>query len=265
MIYYDSTEARVGTRLPQEVIEAGLPVYGLEHWTGADILISTKDGEMPSNVMKPPGSLIWQSYVNQGMLIQRKSGNDLLGSLPNLHNLILRMRLSGCKMSWLMVCGEYEQAGDKVAVDGIVSGYHWNAYKSISENWQAMGGYYHEEVSDAHCGQWILKWDKKFPMLLADIEKGLKEKPITPEVGNLDPQKNRITLMTFPGVGDHLSLDVLEHNGRLCDALVWLSQPKAFGVKGFGVKTNKRCREWLELMDGEALAVIRDKPTFGGK
>ena len=105
-------------------------------------------------------------------------------------------------------------------------------------------------------------WDKKLPKLMADVERGLQEKPITPEIGTIDPLKNRVTLMTFPGIGDQLSIDILENSQRLCDALVWLSQPQAIGVRGFGVKTNKRCREWLGLLDGAVMAVIRDMPTI---
>ena len=39
-IFYDPTEAREGTKLPMNVIQAGVPLPGLEGLTGGDILIS---------------------------------------------------------------------------------------------------------------------------------------------------------------------------------------------------------------------------------
>ena len=264
MIYVDVTEGRADTRLPLSVIQESLQVVGLEHWTGADILITTAEGEMPGNILRPPGSLVWQRYVRDGMLIQRKSGNDFLNSIANLHNIIIRMRKTEPHMAWLMIAAEMHPSIDNMTVlDQHPTGWHWNSVQGALDEFQIMGGMVHVEPDDERCADWLLRWDKKLPKLLAGVERLAKEKLIMPTIGALDQNRSRMTLMTLPGIGDDMSRRIIEHcNDRLVDALVWLSDPNASGVKGVGPTTLKRVRSWLALNDNEALMTIVDEPRI---
>lgn len=90
MIFYDPTEGRDNTCLSQEIIKLGRPLEGLEAQTGADLLISPLDDILPSNVNRPPGSLLLRKHCEAGMLVQRKSGRDMLNSIPRLAEILQR-------------------------------------------------------------------------------------------------------------------------------------------------------------------------------
>ena len=110
MIYYDVTEGRANTLLSQSIVDLGQPVVGLEPATGADLLISPREG-LAGNVNRPPGKVQLPMYLENSFLVQRKSGSDFLNSIPHLANIIWRMRTAGDPHNarcWLLVCGTME-------------------------------------------------------------------------------------------------------------------------------------------------------------
>lgn len=264
MIYYDKTEGRVQTRLSQSILEMGEAVVGLEPATGADLLI-TPMGSLAGNVYRPPGKVQLPMHLDNAFLVQRKSGSDLLNSIPDLHNIIWKMRLAGdehnCRY-WLLVCGEFEMTHDKMVVcEGRTTGWSWASLQGALEMWSLFGGHISINPSDEACGITLERWNRNIEAWVQDVEKLGLEKQEIPKLF-LDPRPWRATLMTFPNCGDIMSNNIAEENKRLCDALVWMSQPEAFGIRGVGQKTIDGFRKYFGLKDGESLSVIRDQPEF---
>jgi len=264
MIYYDVSESRVRTRLSPRIIEAGQPIVGLEHATGADMLISPKDG-LPGNVNKLPGRALLPLYIEHGFLVQRKSGADFLNSIPDLINILWRMRMAGDKVrarSWLILCGQMERSHDGMTImDGRVTGWNWQSVQGLLESWQLLGGYISQNVDDISCANTILRWDKNIDKWLEDTERGLVNKPDIPKL-EWDPKPWRSTLMTFPGCGDVMSDKIAAHNERLCDSLVWMSSMKSFGVAGVGERSLERFRTHFGLEENEFLSIFYTEPTI---
>lgn len=265
MIYYDPSEGRSNSRLFERISQIGAPLIGLEHATGADLLVSCADGKL-SDATRPPGSLLLKKHLASGMLVQRKSGSDLVNSIKHLHNILVRMRASECRLCWLLCCGIYEKnyADNSVIVDGKNTGWKWNSFQGALDSWQALGGQLHLEPTDKDGIDWLVQWDKKLPEYVKAMQQALLPKPEVPSVGAIDPQPQRVTLMTLPGCGDVLSLRIMQHiaehypGAPLAEALVWMAQPDEFGVEGVGKATKSQWRRWLGLNDNECLAIIRD-------
>lgn len=267
MIYVDVSEARAVSRLHPKLALNAHKIVGLEAATGADILISTLEDALPGNVNRPPGSLLFKKHVESGMLIQRKTGSDALNSIPNMHNLIARMRASGAKMCWLLVTGYLVRRPEtnKVLCEGRPTDWHWVAYQATLDAWQVLGGYTHYEPDDLMAVDWILSWDRKLPLLLQEVALGLAEKPLTPKLGSIDPHPERVTLMTFPGCGDQTSNKIMDRFPSLASCIEWMSQPfsKDTAMYGVGEETIKGWRRWLGLLEGEVMSrILLGGPTI---
>lgn len=268
-IYVDVSEARAVSRLHPKLAKTAEKIVGLEAATGADILISTTEGVLPGNVNRPPGSILLPKHIQNGMLIQRKSGADMLNSIPHLHNIIARMRKANAKMSWLLITGYITRIPEngKIICEGLKTDWNWSAYQGAVDAWQILGGYVHAERDDLVAVDWIIKWDEKLPMLLKETEMGLEEKPITPKLGSIDPHPERVTLMSFPGIGDNTSLKIMDRFPSLAEAIEWMTQPYQKGdMYGIGEETIKSWRRWFGLQDGEVLSrFLLEGPTVHGE
>src|SRR5512143_3765089 len=106
MLYYDPTEARDATRVPLQVIRSGLPLPGLETETGADFLLSPLSAPKMEAVRPESRASLTalRKHCEAGLLIQRKSGLDLIGSLPALAAIQLRMAKYS-RAPWLLIIG----------------------------------------------------------------------------------------------------------------------------------------------------------------
>ena len=261
MIFYDPTEARKGTRLPKVVIDAGHSFKNLEAATGCDLLITGDDQVIKGDALRPPASISLRNRIMDGaFLVQRKSGMDLLNSIPNLTGILWRMRQVEGGVPWLMICGEYYPTeGNRVQYgDGFSSGWNWNAYKGAIDAWQILGGLVHEEPDDDRCGEWILAWDKKLPKLQADQKTGLQPRPVKMSLTEIDAHPEKRVVGAFPEVGDVLASRIMEYAGdSLKYALWWMSLPETHGdanaVGGVGKKKRRLWRRWLGMSENEVL------------
>src|SRR5436190_9329914 len=104
ILFIENSEARKGTRLPQNVISAARVLNGLEETTGADILLSPLS--MPIHNLNAIGLLMLKRHIEAGILIQRKSGRDAVNSIPNLPSIQERMRVH-TKYPLLIIVGQY--------------------------------------------------------------------------------------------------------------------------------------------------------------
>jgi hypothetical protein len=266
MIYYDDSEGRANTRLSQNIVDLGQPVVGLEPATGADLLITPREG-LAGNVNRPPGKVQLPMYLENSFLVQRKSGSDFLNSIPKLMSILWRMRVVADEHNarpWLMVCGNMDiDLDDTVRMDGRTTGWRWGSVQGALEAWQLVGGHVSVQPDDTACGATLQRWDRNIGKWIEDVERAGLERQVLPAL-IADPNPWRTTLMTFPGCGDIMSAAIAEHTKRLIDAIVWMSEPKSYGVRGVGAKTLERFRQYLGLQEHEHLLILNDEPTIHG-
>jgi hypothetical protein len=266
MIYYDDSEGRANTRLSQSIVDLGQPVVGLEPATGADLLITPREG-LAGNVNRPPGKVMLPLYLENSFLIQRKTGRDLLNSIPNLMNILWRMRKVGDEYNarpWLMVCGEMIRNPDgTVRMDGRSTGWKWSSVQGAFEAWQLIGGHVSLSTTDEVCADNLERWNRNIEKWAEDVERSGMERQALP-VMMADQRPWRRTLMTFPGCGDIMSDAIARHTNRLVDAIQWMSELESHGVRGVGAKSLERFRQYLGLKENEHIITIVDEPTIHG-
>lgn len=252
MIYYDPTEGRDNTRLSQDILKIAKPIEGLEAQTGADLLISPLDDILPSNVNRPPGNMLLRKHCEAGMLVQRKSGRDLLNSIPRLAEILQRME-QWKSISWLLVCGNFDYNDGNLKVNGFPTDWSWGSYQGALDAWQLRGGYVHIEPTDDNGGIWLNRWND-------NIKKMSREHVISRQVekitgGIFDPHPWRVVLQGFPDCGPELSARIAEYCGSLASALWYMSTDESH-IPGIGVKRKQQWRRWLGLKEGSILLPI---------
>ena len=198
MIYLDPTEARKGTRLPQAIIDQGSELAGLEAATGADILISTEpitgdlsilDGvandalrfitthfyehddpvlshiASTTNLSVPAIIAARKLFIaaQNGLLIQRKTGSDLLSLVPNYSRILMKMLL-WTNRPWLLFIGELKCSKDgHASIDNRKSKFHYNSVVGCLEAWQMGfqghgGGFVTTLTKDHLIAPWLDRW-----------------------------------------------------------------------------------------------------------
>ena len=93
MIYYDSTEGRKRTLLPESIRNLGKSVIGLERMTGADLLVTPLGHPpLPSTLKNTaPHKAKLLRLCQAGALVQRATGRDMLQHIKNMEQIIARM------------------------------------------------------------------------------------------------------------------------------------------------------------------------------
>ena len=265
-IYIDVTESRAGTRLAPSVLEVAQPVIGLEKQTGCDLMITDRGPDMVGNVLHPPGSIQLNMYMKNAWLVQRKSGGDLLNSIPHLRSILTRMRAAGDAHGArciLLCCGHYgDSPYGKVMVDGFETGWTWESMQGALEMWQLLGGHVSVQPSDEMGGATLLRWERNIDKWTGALA-GIAPRPDI-ELDEMDPRKWKQVLMAFPNVGPVLADKIADHRNTLADALCWMTYPGSFGVPGIGEKSLTTWRNFAGLKEGEGLIVARDEHTVHG-
>lgn len=254
MIYLDQSEGRVGTRLSKDLLQYSRPCIGLEAQTGADLLISPVEPPLPDNVNRPPGSLLLRKHTEAGMLIQRKSGGDMLGSIPKLSSILQRMQ-QWDSVCWLLVCGKFQPDHDEcVIADGHRSGWQWASLQGALDAWQLRGGLINHEPDDDFGAHWLNRWDLNIHKLRKDA---IGHMPVQKIAGGMfDPQPWKLTLQSFPDCGEELSRQIAGYCSTLMHSIWWMTDPTAPELKGIGPKRKEVWRRWLGLRDGELFLPI---------
>lgn len=259
-IYYDATESREGTRLPENVITSGKKLVGLERLTGADLLITTVNKpELPGNMTNSvPCMMMLRKACEDGLLIQRKSGGDLVNSIDHLDQIEGRM-LEWTVNPWLLVTGDFKCNRDgNVVVDGRETKFSYWGMIGALDFWQIRGGGISLVCNDNHVGKWIADMANRMEMVGSQKEKLLEpRKPRQLLVQQSDDEQAQkiiaamTTLMTFPGIGPTTARKIAEGFGSLAWALYWLSHPKSpegkIKIDGVGKETFRKARHWLGL------------------
>lgn len=249
MIFFDASETRKGSRVG-ELVEIGQLTIGLEAMTGGDMLISPLDLSLP--ITLNPDLILHKTVLQQhcmaGWLVQRKSGLDLVHSIPSLtQNILPRMRVWS-KWCWLLSTGWYERNdSSNVSFGGnrLATEVAWNALQGGLLAWQLDGGYYASLANDALVAPWLEQVDS----MLQDWhdqggrpDKWVSHKP-TREVLRADNEPALAVLMALPGIGITKARACLAIWETAVVSLLWLSQPELYEVDpdlypdGIGLKT----------------------------
>src|SRR3990167_4122819 len=184
-IYYDPTEGRVGSKLAN-IENIGKPLVGLERATAADLAIIADRYAIPNDVLAHPlaeevarlfitdlgtpeiakqtgapmpGVIkvkkFYEAILLDGCLVQRKSGSDFLGSIPNLGRILEKMRVWTCR-PWLLVTGVIEETPTRrVKVDGREFDWSYSSIMGTMTMWQERGGYVIHLSHDRTINEWL--------------------------------------------------------------------------------------------------------------
>jgi len=307
-IYYDGSESREGTRLPKDVIEYGRSYPRLEQLTGADFIIfpeysiadrakSQKPLPIIANELnvtipeivklrqKSSDDVLIEYALSGALLVQRKSGMDLLNSLGERMNgaiakMIPNTYCNGQRI--LLYTGVYTEAKNgQLKLNGHTTNYKWWSFQCALDKFQDRGGVTTNLNSDSQILQWIkhreihlkeyqhkdIKWifsDVYYP---PDLPFETDELQIPRKVSDA-----RLILAQLPGMGPETvnSLwfyvqDVIGL-GRVPTLLEVLqyatSYETAKNVKGYGKKRVTLNRRNIGLPDGHYLAMAQHNITI---
>jgi len=258
MIYVDPTETRDNTRLPAALVSEAKDLPGLESMTGADILITPHD-DHPLTELKDilPHHKSLQFHCNDGILIQRKSGQDLLGSIDDLVEIEWRMQ-EWSDNPWLLVTDVREGKNGRVVAGGR-NFKKWN-YASISgvlDAWQDRGGSVKQLKDDDKIYQWVKSRERRCMVWLEEPEKKVSKK--SKKRGKVSHQSLRriqdtwcSTKWAFPaGIGrvmmESLARYIVnewERPPTFANAIALACSDEVLKVDGWGKVSLNNAREW---------------------
>lgn len=261
MLYYDHTEGRKYSLLPESIRDLGKQITGLERLTGADLLITPLGyPELPPTLKssRPHRSKLLQ-LCQVGALIQRATGRDMFQHIKNADSIIARMQ-EWESISVLVSAGNYGRDKNGFAtLKGRSSKWRYSSLQGMILSWQAAGGIY---VPLCHGGA-MFEWVKGFGEWLTrrynepekEIMVSLKAvRPIVPlkEKRKEDgyPIGRAVQLLaSLRGIGEKHALTLLETFGTAGVALSILSSEQVLTErmlpKGIGKLTATGVKEVL--------------------
>jgi hypothetical protein len=206
MLFYERSESRVGSRLPQEAIDYGYLWRGVEAETGADFVITPDLSDTHRAIlMQSQGktyveiarrldmqiadvadavhasedlSKVLYEYLYRGSLaVQRKSGEDVVRSVQDhgLERAIARMYKSVPYGSQrvLLYTGIFTQHNGNVVVDGRETGLSYMAFVMALTSWANRGGVVVHLDGDEFILPWVKLVEKKLNEYQHEDTKGI--------------------------------------------------------------------------------------------
>jgi len=241
-LFYDGTESRSGSLLPENVVEYGYRWNRVEAETGGDFVVTpslskTHKAILMSRKMTSAqvakalaisipevikmqsaeadmDSVLYEYLYLGSIVVQRKSGNDLISSVqgPRLEEALSRMNRAVPYRSqrMLLYTGTFGEKNGYVTLDGKVTGLQYMAFAMALTAWCNRGGTLIHLESDNMILEWVKLLEKQlesyhnvstkfvypetyYPSDMPDVY-DLLQLPI--EV--IDWRK---TMVTFPGLG----------------------------------------------------------------
>ncbi len=257
LLWYDPTESRVGSRLPTNIVSVGVSLPRLEAETGADLLISPLTGP-PLVELNRPGIEILKVHCQAGVLVQRKSGMDFVSSIGRLAGIQWRMQQWG--LSWLLVTGNIGSGKNGLAyIDGRRSHVSYQGLIGALDYWQLRGGGVSILRSDGLSGKWFQLMCERVERVHEEpeIEIEMLKQVLVKKRGSAKENAATQTLSTFPGIGSGTARNIAVEYGSLAEGLVFLSGGEK--MKGVGLVTKEKAREWLGLNKNERLEIEEEE------
>lgn len=300
MLFYDDTEARRGSKLPQECIEYGHLWRGIEAQTGGDfvvtptlsprhkiVLMKRKGVPIPTiaqrvgvdviDVVKTQEddieSVLYDYLYRGSIVVQRKSGHDLLASVQSsrLKESLARMDNAvpyRCQRT-LLYTGVFSERDGYVVLDGEETRLQYMSLVMALTAWNNRGGCAVNLCGDQH----ILEWVKHLESQLDSYQHHSEEQvfsdvyypPDMPDVDDVMQTPVEVTdwrrsVITFPGLGVervNALKEYMEKSGyhelSLLNALNLAVSDSATAIPGWGSKTVDNNRRWLGMPSGYQL------------
>lgn len=270
MVILDPTETDTDTRLP--VIANAIVWPGLEALTGADILLSALDAPASTE------TLVRKHIAAGALLVQRKSGNDLVHSLGDrLNSSLARMHEAAPRRAAqhvLLFTGTLTCGADGAAlIDGQdAMGKYWPVCAALAR-WGDRGGVVEQLPSDAMIPAWVemrLKHLKEYstPEGVTKLVYPPNDLPMDPPAPD-DPlqlpiavRDGRVVLAQLRGIGPKLAERIWEYCGHnLGWALTLLTDtgsPELHKIPGIGLQTIQNIRQQFGLPASLRLHLLSD-------
>lgn len=269
-LYVEASEMRQDSNLPFGLAThpRAVTITGLELHTGADMMV-TPDGvtiTLEQNIISKP-KLMVRRITEKSYLFQRKTGMDLLGSIPDLASILKRMLDASPNKPWLVVVGEFERTADgHVAVSyrnkRRESKFAWNALQGALASWQDFGGGVMLCRTDQDL-EWFME-QRMSADRIAKIEAGKQVLRPTAPIGISAFVDQSKVLCGLPGVGQVLADRIMHYcGGNLAQALAYVSGPlteplRPVEVEGVGDRTREEWREVLGLEGDDHMIVVKE-------
>ena len=264
--YIDTTESRMTSRLPKGVIQAADVISGLEEFTGADMLLSPlNDPPLPVKITDIfPHQSALEAHCQAGLLVQRKTGLDLIHSIPDL-KLSLHKMQKYTPRPYLLIVGKFTHTREGVALMDSKPSVQSTSYMEVIlalEKWQQRGGFITFLTGDNWIAPWINLWLER---LLVMPETKVARPVYQRLIGPLEKDLHRETLMTLPGIREVLAQRIVDYAGdlRRCLEVVtsYWTLELSHRPRGLGRKKIKGIKRYCGLEDGEMLTSAID-PYF---
>lgn len=238
MIYYDITEARKKSLLPQAVIDYGQPYPNFEALTGADFIIIPElsladkirlcDTKLISEIAKELGlpikdivlnrkdtETILMEYLFAGcVLVQRKSGMDFVNSFTSerLNESLAKMNETTHKQyqRLILVTGQFGEQDGLLTLNNKLTNYQYWTFKMAESSIWLKGGCVEFLPNDNLILEWIKYKEKQLYRYKREGTKWvISTAYYPPDLPDLDDllqlpivvRDARKTLVTIPGVG----------------------------------------------------------------
>jgi hypothetical protein len=271
-IYLDPSECREDSRLPISVIKAGVQLPGLEHFTGADMLISTIDKPRLREVSNStPVQLALRKHLDHGMLVQRKT-TDLASSTDDLKYNLDKMKNAAPYFGfWLLVAADIcSNREGELLINGKhqKSGFRDDSVRVIEEKWQFRGGCIKRLKYDYEITEWIRDMDHEMSEIEKHPTKVLEfRKPVQVIVGDgKNNLKWRSTLASIDGIGIKRATAIAEYCGSLAASIAYISDTTNLFLPSkpddVGIKTFTKAQAWLGL-EPDQIIVVGHRDQFG--
>lgn len=203
-----------------------------------------------------------KAHCAAGLLVQRKSGSDLLSSIERLPNIQHRMLQWG--LPWLLVTGDIKCGRNgKCVISGREFGFSYWSVMGALDYWQLRGG----GITILCRDNLIAKWINDMSNRLKEIDKNpehsieVRSRQVLVPGGSKAEDAMVLTLSTIPNIGVQTARNIARKYDRLAVALAKLSDTGIIKSKekpvGIGKGTVWAFRKWMGLEDDEVFTVSR--------
>lgn len=265
-IYHDPTEKRKGTAIEDEFFQVAVPLKGLERMTGADFLITPLNSPLKELTDRPSRIAMLKAHCEAGMLVQRKTGSDLLNSIVELPEFEARMQVWSPD-PWLLVTDVHRGRTGGVSTKGRhKSKWTWNNVRGALDAWQDRGGC----VAVLERGETITEWcvlrERRTKKWKEDKEVAHVPKDGRQRLVMLD-ESWYSTLRAWPkGIGRQMLAalaryisEMWERPPTLANAIALAASTEVTQIPGWGKGSRDKVREWYGVNESITPAYLGAK------
>lgn len=252
MLITDPSELTDRSTLPDDTKKIAKPLTGLEELTGADMLICADSCPTPKTLDNALSVLVLRKCIAKGVLVQRKSGMDFIGSFAKLTEIFYRMSqwaqpvlLRTGKLSYDPTEKNLDLA--HATINGMLTGFYYKSIVTKLNEWRYAwngGGQVVELASDNDIPEWISQVE--YVLNRVNGHQTFKRERIE-SLFDTPFQVDWLTQLRC-GLGDERALAVMNYCGTLTNAINYFSDAefaKTHPIEGIGKGTWQKVNEAL--------------------